>query len=53
MFWVDKEDAVKRYLYRRAEDSPVEIWLNRLVVMGKITEQDWHRENGNIFNIPE
>lgn len=52
MFWAYEDNAIKRYLHRQSEDSSMEIWLNRLAVMGVIEEVDWITENGKFFGIP-
>ena len=52
MFWAYKEDATENWLKAR---SPIymEDWLDRLAVMGVITEKDYHIEVGKIYGIPK
>ena len=54
MFWADKEDAVELYYkFRWATSHEMEDWLDRLAMLGVIEEEDYHRELGKIFDIPE
>lgn len=57
MFWAYRDNASEIYLRDKGEyyiplKRYVDIWLDRMVVMGKIEQDDWNRENGKYFGIP-
>jgi len=58
VFWGHREDAVEIWRGTRREyflstNKIFEDWLDRLIVMGVIKEEDWHRENGKYSGFPE
>ena len=58
MFWAYKDGATKKYITERGpnwrrQGKFFEDWLDRLLIMGVIEEEDWNRENGNFENFPK
>lgn len=53
MHWSNDEDAVSVYKCRMGYNKPFVNWLDRLVIMGVISVEDWDRELGKFFGYPD
>ena len=53
MHWSNSEEAISMYILRKGYNKPFIRWLDRLIVMGVISVEDWDREAGKFFGYPD